>query len=82
MRPPPGTNARKRALGTGVAGQDGSYLAELLLEKGYPVHGLIRSCDTTPMRDVLGWEPRTSLEDGLRRTLARYRSGLVCSQRT
>jgi GDPmannose 4,6-dehydratase len=33
---------RKRALVTGITGQDGSYLAELLLEKGYEVHGLIR----------------------------------------
>jgi GDPmannose 4,6-dehydratase len=32
----------KRALITGVTGQDGSYLAELLLDKGYEVHGLIR----------------------------------------
>lgn len=32
----------KRALITGVTGQDGSYLAELLLEKGYDVHGMIR----------------------------------------
>src|SRR5262245_29192324 len=34
----------KRALITGVSGQDGSYLAELLLEKDYEVHGLIRRC--------------------------------------
>lgn len=33
---------RKVALVTGITGQDGSYLAELLLEKGYSVHGLIR----------------------------------------
>jgi len=33
---------RKRALITGVTGQDGSYLAELLLEKGYEVHGIKR----------------------------------------
>ncbi|HEV7920319.1 MAG TPA: GDP-mannose 4,6-dehydratase [Thermoanaerobaculia bacterium] len=33
---------RKRALITGITGQDGSYLAELLLEKGYEVHGVIR----------------------------------------
>lgn len=33
---------QKRALITGVSGQDGSYLAELLLDKGYEVHGLIR----------------------------------------
>ncbi|SVD09223.1 uncharacterized protein METZ01_LOCUS362077, partial [marine metagenome] len=32
----------KKALITGVTGQDGSYLAELLLEKGYQVHGLVR----------------------------------------
>jgi GDPmannose 4,6-dehydratase len=33
---------QKRALITGITGQDGSYLAELLLEKGYDVHGLVR----------------------------------------
>ena len=33
---------RKRALVSGITGQDGSYLAELLLEKGYEVHGIIR----------------------------------------
>ena len=32
----------KTALITGVTGQDGSYLAELLLSKGYDVHGLVR----------------------------------------
>ena len=36
----------KRALITGVTGQDGSYLAELLLSKGYEVHGLIRRHST------------------------------------
>lgn len=35
-------NSRKRALITGITGQDGSYLAELLLKKGYEVHGLKR----------------------------------------
>jgi GDPmannose 4,6-dehydratase len=40
---------RKRALITGITGQDGSYLAELLLEKGYEVFGLVRrsSVDTS-----------------------------------
>lgn len=33
---------QKRALITGITGQDGSYLAELLLSKGYQVHGIIR----------------------------------------
>ena len=36
----------KRAFITGITGQDGSYLAELLLEKGYEVHGLIRRAST------------------------------------
>ena len=34
----------KIALITGITGQDGSYLAELLLEKGYEVHGIVRRC--------------------------------------
>lgn len=33
---------KKKALITGVTGQDGSYLAEFLLDKGYEVHGTIR----------------------------------------
>src|SRR5438094_7115852 len=36
----------KRALITGIAGQDGSYLAELLLEQGYEVHGVVRRAST------------------------------------
>jgi len=36
----------KKAFITGITGQDGSYLAELLLEKGYEVHGLIRRAST------------------------------------
>lgn len=36
----------KKALITGITGQDGSYLAELLLEKGYEVHGIIRRTST------------------------------------
>ncbi|MGK0176689.1 MAG: GDPmannose 4,6-dehydratase, partial [Lentimonas sp.] len=36
----------KKALITGITGQDGSYLAELLLSKGYEVHGIIRRCST------------------------------------
>lgn len=38
-----------RALITGITGQDGSYLAELLLEKGYEVHGLVRRSSTYPL---------------------------------
>ncbi len=38
--------AQKKALITGITGQDGSYLAELLLDKGYEVHGLVRRAST------------------------------------
>ena len=41
MAAPVAANA-KVALITGITGQDGSYLAELLLDKGYTVHGIIR----------------------------------------
>src|SRR5688500_41237 len=47
----------RRALITGITGQDGSYLAELLLEKGYEVHGMVRRSSTEtfqrlePIRD-------------------------------
>ena len=37
---------KKKALITGITGQDGSYLAEFLLEKGYEVHGIIRRAST------------------------------------
>jgi GDPmannose 4,6-dehydratase len=40
------SDERRSALVTGVTGQDGSYLAELLLEKGYQVHGLVRRSST------------------------------------
>jgi GDPmannose 4,6-dehydratase len=38
--------AKRSALITGITGQDGSYLAELLLEKGYDVHGMVRRAST------------------------------------
>jgi GDPmannose 4,6-dehydratase len=38
----------KKALITGITGQDGSYLAELLLEKGYEVYGMVRRSSTEP----------------------------------
>ncbi|MGI9017290.1 MAG: GDP-mannose 4,6-dehydratase [Euzebya sp.] len=50
----------KRALITGITGQDGSYLAELLLEKGYEVHGVIRRSSNfaTSRIDHLYTDPR------------------------
>ena len=52
----------KRALITGITGQDGSYLAELLLSKGYEVHGLIRRASTfnTTRIDHLYVDPHES----------------------
>jgi GDPmannose 4,6-dehydratase len=38
--------SQKKALITGVTGQDGSYLSELLLSKGYEVHGIKRRTST------------------------------------
>jgi GDPmannose 4,6-dehydratase len=56
----PGTE--KRALITGISGQDGSYLAELLLEKGYEVHGIVRrsSSFNTERIDHLYQDPHES----------------------
>ena len=51
-----------RAFITGITGQDGSYLAELLLRKGYEVHGLIRRASTfnTHRIDHLYQDPHTA----------------------
>ncbi len=55
----------KKALITGISGQDGSYLAELLLDKGYEVHGIIRrsSSFNTHRIDHLYRDPH---EEGVR----------------
>ena len=51
----------KKALITGITGQDGSYLAELLLDKGYEVHGIIRrSVRSTPTASTTSTRIRTS----------------------
>lgn len=51
----------KRALITGVTGQDGSYLAELLLEKGYEVFGLIRRTTTVSYERIKHIQDRINL---------------------
>jgi len=53
--------AAKKAIITGITGQDGSYLAELLLAKGYEVHGLIRRSSTfnTDRIDHIYQDPHT-----------------------
>ena len=57
----------KRAIVTGITGQDGSYLAELLIAKGYEVHGLMRrsSSFNTSRIDHLSSDPH--VEGGLLR---------------
>jgi len=51
----------KRALITGVTGQDGSYLAELLLEKGYEVHGVVRRSSTETFERIAHLTDRITL---------------------
>ena len=56
----------KKALITGITGQDGSYLAEFLLEKGYEVHGIVRraSISNTARIDHLIEKNAITLHDG------------------
>ena len=56
----------KKALITGITGQDGSYLAEFLLEKGYEVHGIVRraSISNTGRIDHLIARNTVTLHDG------------------
>jgi len=51
----------KRALITGITGQDGSYLAELLLEKGYAVHGMVRRSSTESFERIAHLSGRIEL---------------------
>src|SRR3954465_6027043 len=51
----------KTALVTGITGQDGSYLAELLLEKGYRVVGVVRRSYTTPYERIAHLVDRVEL---------------------
>jgi GDPmannose 4,6-dehydratase len=57
-------NDRKSALITGVTGQDGSYLAELLLEKGYDVHGMVRRASTEKFERIEHLRDRITLHQG------------------
>src|ERR1700741_5286869 len=55
---------KKRALITGITGQDGSYLAELLLEKGYDVHGMVRRASTEKFDRIEHLRDRITLHQG------------------
>jgi GDPmannose 4,6-dehydratase len=54
----------RRALITGITGQDGSYLAELLLEKGYEVHGMVRRLSSENHDRLQGIRDQISLHTG------------------
>ena len=54
----------RSALITGITGQDGSYLAELLLEKGYRVHGLVRRSSTERFERIEHLRDRVTLHQG------------------
>jgi GDPmannose 4,6-dehydratase len=56
--------AAKRALITGITGQDGSYLAELLLAKGYEVHGMVRRSSTETFQRLAGFRDELVLHTG------------------
>jgi GDPmannose 4,6-dehydratase len=56
--------ARKRALITGITGQDGSYLAEFLLEQGYEVVGMIRRSSTVNFERIRHIQDRVTLTPG------------------
>jgi GDPmannose 4,6-dehydratase len=54
----------RSALITGITGQDGSYLAELLLEKGYDVHGMVRRASTEKFERIEHIRERITLHQG------------------
>ncbi len=56
--------ASKTALITGITGQDGSYLADLLLEKGYDVHGMVRRASTEKFDRIEHIRDRITLHQG------------------
>jgi GDPmannose 4,6-dehydratase len=56
--------ATKSALITGITGQDGSYLAELLLDEGYEVHGMVRRASTEKFERIEHLRDRITLHQG------------------
>jgi GDPmannose 4,6-dehydratase len=54
----------RNALITGITGQDGSYLAELLLDKGYEVHGMVRRASTEKFERIEHLRDRITLHQG------------------
>src|SRR3989344_8919125 len=64
----------KKALILGITGQDGSYMAELLIDKGYEVHGLIRKSATGNKKNIMHILDKITLHKGdLADTTSMYR---------
>jgi GDPmannose 4,6-dehydratase len=59
-----GHAAPRRALITGITGQDGSYLAEFLLEKGYHVYGMVRRSSTESFERIAHLRDRIEIREG------------------
>jgi GDPmannose 4,6-dehydratase len=55
---------QRRALITGITGQDGSYLAEFLLEKGYTVYGMVRRASSDHLARIAHLQDRVQLREG------------------
>ena len=55
---------RPRALITGITGQDGSYLAELLLDRGYEVVGMVRRSSTVNFERIAHIQERVTIVQG------------------
>src|SRR5580693_7457454 len=64
MTDPHSSSSSRRALITGITGQDGSYLADLLLEKGYEVIGLVRRSSTLSFERVAHIQDRITIVPG------------------
>jgi GDPmannose 4,6-dehydratase len=58
------SSEQRRALITGITGQDGSYLADLLLEKGYDVHGMVRRASTETFQRLQHIRDKITLHTG------------------
>ena len=58
------SSSSRRALITGITGQDGSYLADLLLEKGYEVIGMVRRSSTLSFERVAHIQDRITIVPG------------------
>ncbi len=69
----------KRALITGITGQDGSYLTEFLLDKGYEVHGLVRRSSRDPLTRLHAHKHRVTIHYGDLRDIGTLERAIVKS---